>query len=374
MLTLQNLIHVTQEFTEKYVAPFTERTDTEARFPTESYEALKAQGYMGLLVPKEYGGLGGGNLHHSQVCYALARSCATTALCYMMHNTATAALASFGSDGLKSELLPKIAKGEITLALAYSESGSGTHFGLPDIQEKEQDNKRILSGRKSFVTAAQHADYYVTYTNSCKIKDGKNTWLVHKDSPNLVHESTQWQGIGMRGNASMPVQYNDVKVDGKYQIGNEGEGENHAGIVVMYFVVGLGAVYSGLGFHAYATALKHIKERRYTTGGTLSDVELVRIHLADIYAKTQSSIALVFDAAQSFDSQSAESAAKIFACRINATHNVMDICSLAMRLGGGKAYNKALPLERLLRDAFASQVMAPSLDVLKVWLGQELVK
>ena len=63
---------------------------------------------------------------------------------------------------------------------------------------------------------------------------------------------------------------------------------------------------------------------------------------------------------------------KIFACRINATHLVMEICELAMRLGGGKAYSKHLPLEQYLRDALASQVMAPSLDILKIWLGNAI--
>lgn len=372
MLTLQNLTTYTQEFGHKHIAPLTKRTDEEGRFPQEAYEALKKEGFMGLLIPKEYGGLGGGNFEHAQVCYNLARFCATTALCYMMHNTATACLVTFGSEELKNELLPKIVKGEVSLALAYSESGSGTHFGSPDITESQNGTKRILNGRKSFVTSAQHANFYLTYTNSCQVAGAKNTWLVSKDSQNLVHETSTWNGLGMRGNASMPVQYNNVELEEKWRIGKEGEGETQAGLVVMYFVAGLGAVYSGLGNTAYECALAHTKERKYTSGSALKDVELVRIHLADLYTKAQSSIALVLDAAKSFDEVGAAAAPKIFACRINATHNVMDICTLALRLGGGKAYNKALPLERYMRDALASQVMAPSLDVLKMWLGDAI--
>lgn len=371
---LETIEQKTKEFGKKYVAPITQLVDREGRFPKEAYEALRKEGYMGLLVPKIYGGLGGSAIHHAKVCYTLAQFDATTALCYMMHNVATACVSMFSNDDFKKEFLPKVANGKFAIALAYSESGSGTHFGNPDISEKDNGTHRILNGRKSFVTSAKEADYYLTYTNSCKVEGGKNNWLVSKNNPNLVHEDSKWDGLGMRGNASMPVQYNNTKIENKYLVGKEGDGENQANLVAMYFIIGLGAVYSGLGIATYECILNHTKSRSYTNGNKLSDVELVRIHLADIYTKTQSQIALTLEAATSFDAKESDSIDKVFACRINATHNVMDICTIAMRLGGGNAYAKRLPLERYMRDCLASQVMAPSLDVLKVWLGESICK
>ncbi|MDD6056019.1 MAG: acyl-CoA/acyl-ACP dehydrogenase [Helicobacteraceae bacterium] len=373
MLSLENLISYTEQFGEKHIAPLTEKTDAEGRFPIEAYNALRKEGFMGLLVPKEYGGLGGGNYEHTLVCYHLAKFCATTALCYMMHNTSVTTLVAAGSEELKKELLPKVAKGEVAFALAFSESGSGTHFGEPDISESVGSGVRILNGRKSFVTSAQAADYYLTYTNSCKVSGGKNIWLVANNAKNLVHEEGVWNGLGMRGNASKPVQYNGVEVAENLLIGAEGKGEEGAGVCLMHFVTGLAAVYSGLGNAAYSCALNHAKTRNYTNGKALKDIELVRIHLADMYSKVQGGIALALNAANAYDKGESDAAAKIFASRINATHSVMEVCTLAMRIGGGKAYSKLLPLERYMRDALASQVMAPSLDVLKIWLGDALV-
>lgn len=359
---------------EEFIAPFAKEVDKEARFPKEGYEALKKQGFMGLLVPKEYGGSGGDCKHHIEVCYNLAKFEASSALCYMMHNVATACVAQFGSEEQKKSLLSKVAKGEASLALAYSESGSGTHFGNPDITEQEEGDYRILKGRKSFVTSAQQATHYLTYTNSCAIKGGKNNWITPSNIQGLHHEEGVWDGLGMRGNVSKPVQYNGVKLSIKdCLLGQDGEGEKHAGFVVMYFVLGLGAVYSGLGQSAYECVLKHCKERTYSDTTRLADKELVRIHLAQLYTKTQSQIALVREAANAFNINANDYATKIFACRINATELVMEICALAMRLGGGKAYSKLLPLEKYLRDALASQVMAPSLDVLQIWLSDALL-
>ena len=117
MLTLENIIAYTREFGGKHIAPYTKQTDEEGRFPKESFEALKKEGFTALLVPKEYGGLGGGADEHTKVCYELGRFCATSALCYMMHNTAVYAISTFGSEALKEEILSRVAKGEILLAL-----------------------------------------------------------------------------------------------------------------------------------------------------------------------------------------------------------------------------------------------------------------
>lgn len=374
MLDLERLESLSLEFGRKYVAPYTDAIDKEARFPKEAYAELKKQGFTGLLVPKEFGGSGGNCQNHALVCYNIARFDASSALCYMMHNVATAVISTFGTLKQKEEFLPQIAKGEITFALAYSESGSGTHFGSPDITETTDGAFRILNGRKSFVTSAQEADYYLTYTNSCEVSGGKNNWITPSNLQGLIHEEGVWNGLGMRGNVSKPVRYEDVRLETKrYLLGRDGEGEAHAGLVAMYFVAGLGAVYSGVGQSAYQCALSHCKNRKYTDGSTLADKELVRIHIANLYAKTQSQIALVKEAARAFDCEEPNAACKIFASRINATELVMQICELAMRLGGGKAYSKLLPLERYLRDAMASQVMAPSLDVLQVWLSDALL-
>lgn len=361
------------KFAEENVKPYTEEVDRDGRFPKEAYNELRKQGYMGLIVPKEYGGMGGGAKEHAEVVHALSNYCATTGLCYMMHNVATKCIIKFGNEELKKEFLPKIAKGEIAIALAYSESGSGTHFSSPDMTETKSGDKIILNGRKSFVTSALFADYYLTLTNSCENKGTLNNWLVHNNSKGLVHEENQWDGLGMRGNASMPVAYNNVELDTFYRVGKEGDGENQAGDTALYFVTGLGAVYSGLAKAAYNCILNYTKNRKYTSGQALADIEMVQVNLAEIYAKAQSATALTFDAADSTDNNESDALLKIFSCRINSIEIAVEVCQKAMKLGGGNAYAKRLPLERYMRDALAAPVMAPGIDVLKTWLGKAIV-
>ena len=361
------------KFAEQHVKPYTAKVNRDGRFPKEAYNELRKQGYMGLIVPKEYGGMGGGAREHAEVVHALSNYCATTGLCYMMHNVATKCIIKFGSEELKKEFLPKIAKGEVAIALAYSESGSGTHFGSPDMTETKSGSRIILNGRKSFVTSALFADYYLTLTNSCENKGTLNNWLVHNNSMGLVHEENKWDGLGMRGNASMPVAYNNVELDTFYRVGKEGDGEAQAGDTALYFVTGLGAVYSGLARDAYNCILDYTKNRKYTSGQALADIEMVQVNLAEIYTKMQSAVALTFDAADSTDNNDSDALLKIFACRINSIEIAVEVCQKAMKLGGGNAYAKRLPLERYMRDALAAPVMAPGIDVLKTWLGKAIV-
>lgn len=374
MLELSNVQMRAMQIAQEVVAPITQSVDKEGRFPKEAYDALKKQGFMGLLIPQQYGGLGLSIVEHAIVCYELARKDATTGLCYMMHNTGTSGIIDFGSEEMKNDFLPKIAKGERAIALAYSESGSGTHFGSPDITETLENGGRVLKGRKSFVTSALQADFYVTNTNSCKMQGAHNTWIVDRTLPNMIHEDSAWDGLGMRGNVSMPVRYDGVKVEEKYLLGKEGDGGNQALSLCMYFIVGLASVYTGLAQAAYECILSHTKNRKYTSGQALADIEMVRVQLAEIYTKIQSSYALTMEAARGFKAGEKDVAGKIFACRIHAINIVMEVCTQAMKLGGGTAYAKRLPLERYMRDSLASQVMAPGLDVLKIWLGDALVK
>ena len=91
------------EFAKENIAPFTKQIDLEGRFPVESFKAIKEKKLTGLLVPKEFGGMGLGFYEHTQTILAFANHCATTALCYMMHNVATNCLATYGSEELKKE-------------------------------------------------------------------------------------------------------------------------------------------------------------------------------------------------------------------------------------------------------------------------------
>ncbi|MDY0234140.1 MAG: acyl-CoA dehydrogenase family protein [Sulfurimonas sp.] len=369
---MKNIYEQTIQFAKEHIEINTLEADIKAQFPSKSYDALKNNGYMGLLVPKEFSGQGLGLVEHVEVIQAIAQSCATTALSYMMHNVATMCIVLHGTKELKEEILPKIAKGEITLALAYSETGTGTHFYQPEIDLSKSGDTFILNGRKSFVTAAGFVNYYLVLSSTLN-KDGLDNWLVPHTNKGVSFEEGAWDGLGMRGNVSMPMNLTNVQLSEDNRIGVEGSGlEQVFTVVAPFFITGLASVSAGIALNACEVVKNHAMQRKYTNGESLCLLPTVQNDLSKIYLKAQSAKHFTMAAANAGASGQADALTQIIAARINASELAIEVCTLAMKIGGGTAYAKRLPIERLLRDSLASQIMAPSVDVLSIWLGKAI--
>ncbi|RKD24514.1 acyl-CoA dehydrogenase [Ammoniphilus oxalaticus] len=369
---MDNVYQEGRQFATSYILPHTEMTDLESRFPKESFQELGAQGFLKLLVPEEYGGQGKGLVEHTEAVLAFAETCSTTALCYMMHNVALMCILTHGSDELKKQIFTDVVENGKFLALAYSEIGTGTHFYNPEIRADLNGEYTTFNGVKSMVTSATHASYYLVLAPS--VEEGKiNNWALPIEAEGLSFDMSEWNGLGMRGNSSCPMRLENVTLDSSYRIGAEGSGAQQVfEVVAPFFIAGLGAVYSGVSMHLFEITSQYAVDRKYPDGSSLSNIETVQIHIGDIYKSAAAAKAFVLDAARAGANGDADGLAKILGARIVASESAIECGRLAMRIGGGKAYNKALPTERLLRDAYAGQVMAPSVDVLNVWLGKAL--
>ncbi|MDR0649402.1 MAG: acyl-CoA/acyl-ACP dehydrogenase [Synergistaceae bacterium] len=362
-----------KKFAEEFVAPYSKEIDKKAEFPKESFEKMGERGYFKLLLPEAVGGLGKTLLDHAEVCRAFAEGNASTALCYMMHNVALMCVMSYGSDQMKETVVKDVVEKKRFLALAYSEFGTGTHFYKSEIKVRSSDNRVTFNGVKSMVTSAENASYYLVIAPSINVKDGVDNWLFPLGTPGLTFQMELWDGLGMRGNISCPMKIDDVTLDESWRIGAEGTGlEQVLTAVAPPFVLGLAAIYAGVCQNLLDIATRHAKQRVYPDGQALCNIETVQIHLANIYARAQASKLFALEAARAAVAGEADALAKIIASRVFASESVIECGRLAMRVGGGKAYNKHTEIERLLRDAYAGQIMAPSVDVLLVWLGKAL--
>lgn len=351
---------------EKFIAPYEKIVDKEGRFPKESIDILREQGFFGLVIPEEYGGQGKGLVEHTEFCTGLAESGPSASLCYMMSNVGAYCLSLYASEELKKAILPKVASGEIILGLAYSESGNGTHFYLPNMTETTFENYSILNGRKSFVTTAREADYYVTITKS--IEDHSiNLWLIPGDSKGLSFEST-YDGVGLRGNISDPMILDNVKIDHFYKIEGNGDGDR------LIFLLGLASSSAGISMGIANEVRRYVKERTYSKGISLGEIESVEVNIADIYSRAYAARETLFAAARAINNGDEDGFEQVVAARINATKAAVKNGTDGMKLFGGIGYVRNIePMERLMRDSLGAQVMAPGIDVLKIWLGRLLV-
>ncbi|EHR36797.1 acyl-CoA dehydrogenase family protein [Facklamia languida] len=355
-----------RSFGEKYLAPFAREADQKGAFPREAIQALRENGYFGLVIPEAYGGQGQDIGAHAEVCTALAEWDASASLCYMMSNVGAYCLSLYAGEKLKQEILPKVASGEAILALAYSETGNGTHFYLPEMEEVTEDGYSILNGRKSFVTTAREADYYLTISRN--VEDGStNLWVVPSNTEGLSFESN-YDGVGLRGNVSDPMVLKDAKIDHFYRIQGNGDGDR------LIFLVGLASSSAGIAMAIAREATRYVKERTYSNGRSLGEIETVETNLAELYARAYAARETLFAAAYNVQSGAEDGFQNVNAARIVTTSAAVKNGSQGMRLVGGIGYVRGKnPMERLMRDSLGAQVMAPGYDVLRVWLGRQLV-
>ena len=351
------------------IAPGAAEIDRESRFPSENLRALAGTGALGLLVPGELGGVGAGLTALTELCETIGGACASTAMVYLMHSVAAATVAG-GGGPRATELLGRLASGESLGTLAFSERGTGAHFYAPELRAERRNGSVHLSGRKAFVTSGGQADVMLVLLQS--EGEGLDCFVVEKHAHGVGFDG-RWEGLGMRGNSSIAVSFDDVALDGDARIGEAGAGaELVFGVVAPTFLAGLAAVNLGIAQAALSSAVEHAISRRYPDGSSLIEVATVQHALANMDIDTRAARALLRHAAGLADSGDAGALVPLMESKVLCTDAAARVTQGALEVCGGQGYTPALPIERHLRDARAGAVMAPTNGVLRTWSAKAI--
>ena len=362
-----------KEFSDKYIKPVAEEIDEKGKFPKEIFDKIKEEGFFKVLVPTEYGGEGAGPEAQAFITQAFAEGAATVGLGYTMHNVALKFVLTFADEDFKKFIIKEVVENNKMLSLARSEFETGVHVFKSQTQLEEFEDHAAINGVKSMITSANYADYYLISVPKNSKGEMKN-WLIPRESEGLSFKESDWRGIGMKGNNSCPMIMENIKLDNKYGIKicrKTCPQPYEVNIDVIYFMTGLAGVYSGVCQSLYESALNHAKNRKYGES-SLADIEPIQVHISKLYANVLAAKGALESAVNSFAKLEEDGFRKIMTARIIASENSIENANIAMSSGGGQAYNRKGNIERLMRDAYASQVMFPSIDVLKSWVGKNI--
>lgn len=374
---LAALVNAARRIADEVVAPLTDAEDRDARWPVEGMAALGAAGLLGLNVPVAQGGRGEGLSGLVAVAETLAAESASTAMCFAMHCVGTAVIAAKATDWQKQAYLEPIARGEHVTTLALSEPGTGSHFYLPETAVHAEGDAYRLEGTKSFVTNGGHADSYVVSTRAAAGAQGEGDFscvLVDDGTPGLEW-SAPWTGLGMRGNSSRSATLNGLRVPRRNLLGNEGDQMWYVfEVVAPYFLMAMAGTYVGVAQAALDVAREHLGTRRFSHSGELLGSEPVLAHrLGEMYVDVERTRRMVRSAAARADDGEPGSLVAVLGCKAAAGDTAVRVANEAMTLCGGMAYRDNSRLSRILRDARAAHVMAPTTDMLKTWTGRALL-
>jgi isovaleryl-CoA dehydrogenase len=369
MENVEDVLAGLREVASAQIAPAAAEVDRERRFPDAGMRALAEIGALGLLVGSEHGGVSGGLRSLASAGEIVGSACASTGMVFLMHTVAAATVRG-GGGPVADGLLLRLASGAVTGTLAFSERGTGAHFYAPELTAQRRNGSVHISGRKSFVTAGGHADVMLVLLQSDG--EGLDCYAVPRTADGISFDG-DWQGLGMRGNSSIAVDFADVTVDEDARIGPAGGGADLVfGVVAPTFLVGLAAVNVGIAQAAVDAAVQHATSRSYPDGQTLAEVPAIQHQLADMDIRTRSARTLLHEAAALGDAGDAGALVALMEAKISGTDTAAAVTQTALEVCGGQGYTPSLPVERLLRDARAGAVMAPTNGVLRTWTGRAL--
>ncbi len=342
-------------------------------FPSAGIDALRAAGLMGLTVAPSDGGSGPDPVTFAEVMASVASACGSTAMVFLMHSCATAVVGT-APPVYDPSVVEGLASGRLLGTLAFSEKGSRSHFWAPVSKALADRETFHLSGSKSWVTSANHADVFVA---SCGAVDGdgpnaSDLWVLDAGSPGL-DPAGSWKGLGLRGNDSGPMSM-EVEVAAERRLGDPGGGFGlMMSAVLPWFNLGNAAVSVGLARGALDAAIGHVSTTSLEHVSTsLSELPTIRAHIARADVELRAAEALVRETARSIAAPGDATMGAVLAVKAGGNETALSVTDTAMRVCGGAAFSEHLGIERSFRDARAGYVMAPTSDVLYEFLGRAL--
>lgn len=344
-----------RELAQGVIAPRAEEIDEKAEFPADICEQLAKYGWLGLVVPENYGGSGASALTACMVIEEVARCCASSALILVAHFLGLAPIVIAGSEEQKSKFLPKLAAGEALAALARGEPGSGLDSEISATAVLEGGRYR-LNGTKSLVSNGGVADIYTVFakTDPSLGVEGMSAFIVEKSTPGFKVGQIS-QKLGIRGNPSAEIVFEDCLVPKENLLGKEGDGyrilvQARDAIRPQY-----GAQAVGLAQGALEAATSYAKER-VQFKQPLAAFPAIQFKLAEMAMHTEASRQLVYKAADAVDRDSKELKKLSPMAKCFASDSAVMVAGNAMQILGAYGYMREYPIERMLRDAKVIQI------------------
>jgi alkylation response protein AidB-like acyl-CoA dehydrogenase len=361
------LFEIADGIAREVVAPLAPKTDAEARFPRETIGALRERGLLALVSAKEVGGHGQGLRTAAAIVARFAEECPSTGMIVTMHNCGAAVIEAHGTEALRR----RITEGGALTTLAFSESGSRSHFWVP-VSTAERDGRQVkLNAAKQLITSAGNCDYYVWSSRPAEEEGLSSLWAVPGDAAGLDIPAP-YAGLGLRGNASAPVTAKDVVIPADHALGADGAGFDVMMQSVMpFFSLQNCAVSVGMMEGAFGRAVAHVTGSSFAYDESrLCDLPQVRGHVARMRTKIDLARGFLLDAIDACETGREDAMLRVLESKLVGAETSQEVLDLAMRVCGGAAFRKDVGVERFFRDSRAAPVMAPVTDALLDFIGK----
>lgn len=361
------------ELAHERFAPGAARADKEYRPPVENVRILAEHGYTGLFLPETYGGAGLGLLENVLVAEQLARACANTAMLFSCTDGAPSrAILGLGSEDLKRQYLPRIAKAELLTAWSMSEPNAGSDVGNVQCRAVREGDQVVINGSKLWCTAAQVADLFLVLVRMSPElgMKGVGAVLVERGTPGF-EIGKHLDLLGLRGTGMAELVFQDCRIPASQIFLEAGRMRELLAVLDADRLSGNPTVCLGVAQAAFEAIVGHLKER-VQFGRPLAEQQGLQWKLADMAMDIEAARALLYRAAMRVDAGEPSivdtSITKAFVNQMAAR-----VTNEAMQLAGAYGLSEEYPYERHFRDVRGMSIGYGTVEIHKSSIAREVL-
>ena len=367
-----------QEFAENEVKPLAQEVDETEAFPAETVEKMKKLGFMGIAVPKQYGGQGCDPLMYVMCVEELSKVCGTTGVIVSAHSSLCAdPIMTYGTEEQKQKYLVPLANGTKLGAFGLTEPGAGTDAQGQQTKAVLDGDEWVLNGSKCFITNGKQADVYIVIAVTGVVeKRGRkmkeiSAFIVEKDTPGFTF-GTKEKKMGIRGSSTYELIFEDCRIPKANLLGHKVKGFNIAMHTLDGGRIGIAAQALGLAEGALNATIEYVKERKQF-GRSIAQFQNTQFQLADMATKVEAAKMLVYKAAMAKATQKVYSVEAAMA-KLYAAEVAMEVTTKAVQLHGGYGYIREYDVERMMRDAKITEIYEGTSEVQRMVISSNLLK
>ena len=373
----RQILILARSFAERELRPTAaERDENELTFDRGPVDQLGELGFLGMLIPEEYDGLGLDMLTYLYVLEEIAWGDPSVAVSMSVHNSLpTQTLLRHGTDEQKDRWLKPMARGEILGAFSLSEADAGSDASAITAQAVRDGDGWRLDGAKMWVTNGASADLILMMVRTDEAGDRKGSrgigaFLVPTDAEGYIPGKKEPK-MGLRGSETVAVTLQDLRLGPEHLIGEPDLGFRYALEALEGGRLGIAAQAIGIAEAALDYARDYAEEREQF-GRAIKDFQGMQFKLADMATRVEASRGLLYRAALAYDADEPRKRKLSSMAKLVASETATWVTRQAVQVFGGYGYSREYPVERLFRDAKVTEIYEGTSEIHRMIIAREL--
>jgi acyl-coA dehydrogenase len=371
---LKMVAQAAKDFAKQHIEPNISIWDEKQIFPIEVFRKAGELGFMGVLVPEQYGGSGLNYHEYIAIIEEISKIDPSIGLSIAAHNSlCTNHILSFANEEQKNKWLPKLASGKWIGAWGITEHNTGSDAGGMSTTAVKDGNNWIINGTKNFITHAISADIVVIIarTGEKGDKHGMTAFAIEKGTKGFT-SGKKMDKLGMRASETAELIFQNCRISDENRLGEVGEGFIQAMKILDGGRVSIGALSLGIAKGAYEASIKYAKERTQF-GKSIIDFQAIGFKLAEIATEIEAAELLLHKAA--FLISTGQKVTQLSAmAKMYASELCVKAATEAIQIHGGYGYTKDYPVEKFFRDSKLCTIGEGTTEILKLVISKNINK